>query len=236
MRRQTTGAFTKNIPGGYQLIDVADATFFPGGASNVNIAPAAGTLRSIGATCITVPNLNGPVANQKWTIQSVSVRSQLTMVDLSSEISVGVSNSAIFGKLGKIIAGLIVDNAGVAVVQQGGFVQTSNGLINFPPDLTLTTTLFDPDVNELPPDDAGVGFSQNMPFLTVSCVLIPATPIELTAGMLAPSIGIWILPSLIGNAGPVTLIGHSPPGSWQRGIAVCNSQYAVNYDDGLPGR
>jgi len=100
-----------------------------------------------------------------------------------------------------------------------------------PTDSTLITDLWNPANDPLPPaapfffGQSGVSQSTPTPnsLLPITATIIPPNPVDLIPGI-EPYIGIWMTPSLIGDAS-----GNGGYG----GLTVFYGKYVINYDDGL---
>lgn len=153
---------------------------------------------------------NSPALDEPpWQILAVATRARLVICT--------VSQSG-YGKWGKIVCGLTSQNTGTEVIG-----------INEAPDPTLTSTLWDPSTNPLPPLIASNPSSDTPPltYLPVSSVLQLPQPLIITAGMALPNLGLWITPSLLGitTAAGAGLV-----------MMIFNANMTVYYDDGKPGR
>ena len=234
MRRSISGTFNPPPIGGFVVPDATDPirTIL---TQNQSIAPGAATARTVGSAVLTTPSLEGPQGNQKWSILSISFLSYLVLNDQSGNLTPASVNQPTFGKLGQIRAGLILDDqntsTGGVIANLVGAVGT--GLLSYPADQSLVTTLWDPANDELPPQDVTFDKNFNQNAKVITGTLVPPVPVELTAGILSPTLGLWMLPSLLGNAVTATQSGSLTPGHYAVGLMLCNSQYAINYDDGM---
>lgn len=182
-----------------------------------------------GGTTIDSVELTPLPIEAKWTLIGFSIQGGL---------SFGITPGGSFAKLGKVIAGLVIPSI-PGIINPGSAVSNPNGILNFPQDTTLTVPIWDPAIDPLPPSGvigSPIGGLLTEP-LNVSAELLLSNPIEILASM-DIGIGVWMLPSLIGNYqdGSFTyemIFGNSkiiPQTSQPNAIGVPN--YTIIYDDG----
>lgn len=157
---------------------------------NLNAVPAYSHVRTPGATVINSVTPTQQI-NQQWSLQSIGIQAFLALV-------MGINHNLV-GKLGKIVAGLLLPT---------NPQPTTSGLQNFSsillplPDPTLTVTLWDPETDQMPPVyPHGVGLDPTLKtslsgFLSIGQVLQLQQPVDLEPGETV-GIGIWMLPSLL---------------------------------------
>jgi len=192
MRRRLTGAFTTASFGDFQGA--------PGGAANwAARTPGAGVINRLQPP---------PTGQQKWEILSVSIRASLAFLNTTP--------GGVYGKLGKILAGFVVD--------AGDFPsQVLTQYPQFPTDPALVDALWDPDVHPMPPSVAAVPptIAQMATLLPVSVTVTVPVPIDMTP-QYTPLLGIWLNPSLYGASSASGFVG----------LDVENLNYSLMYDDG----
>lgn len=187
---------------------------FPGNPSGMSLTdatpPSTNPYRTQGVySIIPMSIVDSPAIDEPpWRILAVATRARLIICTVGQ---------AGYGKWGKIVAGLTSQNPGVNVFG-----------INEAPDPTLTSALWDPATDPLPPLVASNPSSDIPPltYLPVSSVLQLPQPLVITAGMSLPNLGLWITPSLLGiqTSAGVGLI-----------MMIFNPTMTVYYDDGKPG-
>lgn len=150
-----------------------------------------------------------PPANQAWTLQQLSVSAVLLM-----EIFTG--GGPIYGKFGKILAGLATmvspTSANPAIANL-----TCNSGVQLPADRTAIGTLWDPATDPLPPNVLASPVT-----LPLSLTITPPQPIPINQGETI-GIGLWMLPSLLGQIAPVN--------GWE--LILASATWAIIYDDGV---
>lgn len=151
-----------------------------------------------------------PSGSEKWSVLSVTIAANLQFVY--------VNNSPLYGKLGKVIAGLILNPS----LSQGGAIQTVP-MIPLPTDQALLGVMWDGNIDPMPP--GRLAATNGGPALPISATVNPPLAIELPSSGEEIGVGIWITPSLYGTPA----IFSSPA---QAGLRVLNAQYVVDYDDG----
>lgn len=171
--------------------------------------------------------LPGPSISEKWSLVSLSITGYLRWIN-----GVGGGNPVTgFGKFGKM--GAAIDPFHETTTTQnhlGGGGPWDFPIQTLPADQSLAVTLWDPDVNDLPPaykyndPNPPSDLSQTLP---VTGVVTPPNPIPLYAG-LQPGIVMWFTPSLLG------VTAHSVDGGFGTyiGIMMISGSYNINYDDG----
>lgn len=170
---------------------------------------------STGATLVDQLQLSPPMIEQ-WTLQQVSISAQLLLAPDAGNIG------PIYGKLGKILAGLAV---GTTQTNGDAFYANFDRLVQLPADRTALTTLWDPANDPLPSTQAEfAGPSYTVQPLYVSATVSPPFPLKIAQGE-SIGVGLWMLPSLIGIAAP------NAGADWQ--MIVSDAEYAVIYDDGI---
>jgi hypothetical protein len=164
--------------------------------------------------------LQGPDADEDWSILSVSVQAFLAL-----SLTFPTEGNFLFGgKFGKIEAGLIMPPEAADV----GVLQSAPGIVSYPADQALVATLWDSASGQLPPFTAGVTCAPAVGRgLPVSCTILPPNPIKLTPGN-PPAIGIWMHQTLLSMINTLTTF----PIPFYVGLGVCYAQWTVNYDDG----
>lgn len=203
--QQFRGTQLVTVPG----IPTSNCTDFPN-FSNVS-APAYQTVWSPGSTLVDQANLQG--VGQHWKLLSIAVQASL----------LHKKNSPCWGKLGRIFSA--VDPTGITPSTGGG---STPNVLPLPSDATLITTLWDPTINDLPPDinisdPENIGTAQN-PGLPISSVISLPVPLPVEASVQV-TIGLWIFPSLI--TAPFSGAGTPP-----LQIYIVNGKYTLNFDDG----
>lgn len=178
------------------------------------------SVRGTGATIVDLLSL-APEPQQKWTLQSIAIQAYM-LIELSS--SAGVSS--LYGKLSKIVGGLLLPP--YAYASGNSSFPADRPMRPLPPDPSLTVTLWDPAIDQLSPMvPINTVTSQSAPskMLPISGVIQLPQPLPLEPGV-EIGVGIWILPALIGfanlNNGQVTF-----------SIEVRRATYAIAYDNGL---
>lgn len=213
MRQSATGGFNSYINSG-----ISNASTF-----NVNVADF--FLSAIapnqpgwssGGTIIQPTPLEGPSLSQKWSIISLSITGYLWLTNPSA--------GNIFGKLGRLIAGLVVDQdaptTGTHITNPFGIYKPwTNPMLALPSDTTLTDVMWDGNIDPLPPQGPNPPSPSSM--LPVTATINPPVPIKLNPQQ-PPYAGIWMTPSLLGATD-----GAVPS------LALYGSSWAINYDDGL---
>lgn len=163
------------------------------------------SIRSGGSTLIDTLPLT-PTQQQKWTLIAVSIQAGVVFQSADSS----------FGKLGKLVAGLVPSGADTP----GNFSGLSAPLLPLPDDSSLIATLWDPAADPMPPVQP---LNANPPAqLNVQTQISPPVPRPLVSGD-NMGIGLWLLRSIIGG-------NNSSAGV--TGLAVVGAKYTVIYDDG----
>jgi hypothetical protein len=212
------------LPG--NTINIADVTNFPNGDSIASEW-------TDGATMFVPSVLGGPGISQGWSLLSVSIQGYLALISWDN-IFAPTSTYQSFGKLGKIVAGLILDeplqqSSGVFFSATAPFTEA---MVPLPSDGTLVDTLFDPDVDAMPPQMVQGQIGENVftvngiVMLPVSVTIQPPNPIDIIAAT-PPTLGIWMTPSLLG-------VNNLTQSTAQFiGLTLMNGSFTVDYDDGL---
>lgn len=193
-----------------------DTTSFPVNRINVVdqwIAPNTQftSLWSPGATIIdTIQPTVSP--NQRWKVLSLSVVGKLNLIN---------NSPGTYGKLGKVLIGLSLDELPETIA--GGGAPYATSMRPLLPDSTLMIPLWDPAADPLPPSsgDFSIGGPPPTTYLSKEAALLPPVPIDLIPGQ-SIAIGIWITPSLLAS--------NSFGG--RTNLAVWDAIWTVNYDDG----
>jgi hypothetical protein len=163
------------------------------------------SLWSFGASLIT-PLAIQPPENEDWTLLSWAISATLaayTWTDLENPIGpVWWPPAPPFGKLGKIIGGLLTqNNQSTSLASLANSVQP---MLPLPVDTSLTAPLWDPAVDALPP----VSHYTQVDGVGPTNVLSPSMPIEAADVLSTPidvatqspfAIGVWMTPSLAQN-------------------------------------
>lgn len=150
-----------------------------------------------------------PISPQVWKVLSVAVTGYLVYSQ---------SNGSHFGKLGKLVGGLLI-NPPVSDVQR------TSPMLPLPDDASLIFNLWDgepmpPNINN--PTNQLPGFG-GLPF---SGTLSLPTPLELRGGDLVTlSVGMWLLPMLLGRRATGGVTGTTFT------ITVSGAKVVVTYDD-----
>lgn len=180
----------------------------------VSLPSNSAPVRSSGSTIVDVLNLVPPML-QRWTLQQVTITAQLMIL-----MQVGLGGG--YGKFGQIMAGVTT-----------GATQTSDAgepplpHVQLPSDMTAVDALWDPASDPLPP----VGMSAG----TLAGSSVPTQPLWKTITITPPTaividqaepvgVGIWMLPSLLGQNG--NGVGYLT-------FFVGAANYTVIYDDGV---
>ena len=156
-----------------------------------------------------------PTTTPKATLLSWSVSAYLGFTTTPNA-------DAVFGKLGKIVAGL--SPTAVGLVRGANNQPWSVALPAAPADATLTETLWDPASDQLPPSLNNTTPQPPNGLLPVIASQNLPNPWPLDPGAL-PWIAIWLWPSLLGISagGNLDFVG----------LSLLYGSYTVNYDDGL---
>lgn len=178
-----------NFGGQLTTLNLADVVI-PGGAS------AFSTFRSEGVTLIDVAS--SQAVGRNWELLSVAIQAYLLWQP----------NAPTYGKIGKVLTAVDPNGQLNPTIPGGG------PLLPRPQDATLTQTLWDPSIDDLPP--------LNLPALSVHNVIQLPVPRKLWDTPLA--IGIWIEPCLIG-CGVTGILALEL-------LSVVNATYMLNFDDG----
>lgn len=158
--------------------------------------------------------------NKSVSVLSFTVTAQLYLVTLQATVPVKA-----YGRLGRILAG--VNNQGSQTTNSSNVLQiTSPPMLAVPSEASFVAPLFDPAVNNLPPNvPFGVKAASlaNPQIWSTAAGDLPQ-PLQVTPGgnLLA---GIWLEPSLLS---PDPNFGNQPSVS----LACQNAKYVVLYDDG----
>lgn len=162
--------------------------------------------------------------------EKVSILSFTVATRLAVEISDEVVNTPlpVYGKLGKVFTG--ITTLGDQTTSAGGFQPSITKVLPLPPDLTLLTTLYDPDNDPTPPvyqrgatdSPASIpaGFSP-LGLQLVQTVTLSA-PVPIPRGTVT-YIGLWLNRALVRAA---------PSGNVAVALVVMDSTYSIVYDDG----
>lgn len=206
MIRQDPQLFPYSQP--FANVSVYDET--QGGAAVTSV-------HSPGGTVLGVPtNTTGGQINQQMSLLGVGVTAGIALNMVG----------ALYGKLGKIVAGILP-------ATQGDVTTAYQPQVLLPlPNPNLTFTIWDPAVDDLPPQYGSSNFLPPNPpaanqVLQVFGTLLLPSPITVDPGE-PPTIGLWVLPSLLG-ANTI----DSGFGFWAWQIAVYNAKYTLTYDDGI---
>jgi hypothetical protein len=183
----------------------------PTGLASIEDRVTPGALASVwspGATLIDLVGLT-PSLTQKWSLLSVSVTANLLLC-----VSLGVP---VFGKLGKVIMGLLLNSGSPTLGAAGSSYVTP--MLALPRDGSLAVPIWDPAVDSLPPIvPSNLTATATLP---ISGSIAPPQPVPISEGQ-GLAVGIWLTPSLLG--------------AYASGLAflqVSAASYNVNYDDGL---
>jgi len=171
-----------------------------------------------GNTTIGYPPVSSQI-NQKWTLQAIGIGGLLARIN---------TQGAIFGKLGKIVGGLLLPTTPINTLAYA--LDTLLPL----PNPALTFDVWNPAIDALPPEYDVQSGSLLVPptppavnqALAIDGQLQLPTPLELDPGQ-SPAIGLWMLPSLVGSS---FLVGGVP--GWNYKMAIYNATYSLTYDDG----
>jgi hypothetical protein len=169
--------------------------------------------RTPGATIIDTNSVITPTQQQRWTLTNVSFTGYLGFLN---------GFSPAYGKLGKIVAGLLLENA----QRYQNPTPWITPMLPLPPDSSLTADLWNPENDPMPPVMGEPIPSQQPPLsslLSVTTVIAPPFPIPFTPGGNL-GVGMWMLPSLI---------GFSVAASYVAGLIMFGANYVINYDDGM---
>lgn len=231
MRRSINGRFGTNSAG-FVATDYVNTLV---NAINIGTSQKTG-----GAQVRTQATLSGPLPNQKWSLLSVSIQAG---IGIGLQAGNGGLPSTIFtqviaGQLGKVEIFLLAGEAAENVAPNDAFPSNGGLLSTLEPayDETLSAVLFDPAVNNTPPQTfsivASAAFPPTQPpvilgFDPIAAQIVPPFPIPLTAGV-PPILGISMKPSII------TFLLGAAAGKWSgAAVLIGNATYTVNYDDGL---
>jgi len=175
---------------------------------------------TLGKTATRDAVLGGPYIEQHWQLISVSVQMYLRWIHDSS-----VAPYAMFGKLGRILTGLSVDQ----VMSTQADDQYLTTVAELPTDTSLVTDLWNPVNDPMPPIgySGGGGVSLQTPYnaLAMTAQISPPNPIDLFEGV-NPVVGIWMMPSLLG-------VNPAAPLANGVGLDVAAAKFTINYEDGL---
>jgi hypothetical protein len=164
-----------------------------------------------GATLMAV-NTTSSSGIPKGHILSISIYARLFMLQTSTRL---------YGKLGKIIAGVTLDGPAQSG-WGGGYQDFRQPMQLLPADATLLASLWDPALDPLPPGGNG---QDVFPYLSLSAIVSPPVPLDIR-DQESMGIGIWMTPSLLG---PQTLTLSN----LATGLYMYGAKYVINYDDGL---
>jgi hypothetical protein len=166
---------------------------------------------SPGATIITGIPLS-PTHSQVWDVLSIAI---------TGYIVYNQSHGSHFGKLGKLVGGLLLNPASPPQVP------ATSPMLPLPDDASLVFDLWNPDANPMPPSISNpVGSLPGFGGLPFSGVLSLPTPIEARGDDLPTlAVGMWLQPMLLGRATTEGFIGTTFT------IVVSGAKVAVTYDD-----
>lgn len=173
-----------------------------------------------------------PRISQKWKLLGISVNGALNL---------GITGAGLFGKLGKLSMGLYTPPQNIPstlyswsffhIVEQFYTAPYIGSQTPLPTDSTLTTDIWTPDADPLPPvslvtalADVPYSITPSSPFLPVSTSLLPPNPLDLEPGE-DIGLGVWFTPSLIG----INNLNVEVQGFF---LALSNLNYTMTYDDG----
>lgn len=173
---------------------------------------------SPGATALVAAQF-APTLAQNWSIVSVSFQAY---------VGIGLNGRQMYGRLGKVIGGLVLDVAQPTV----GAQPYSPVLLPLPSDSSMSTTLYDGENDPMPPSIDNANQAQpslNMLRPCPGSVSLPVPKAILGGSATNITLGLWITPSLIG----CPLIPG--PGADFR-LLVYLTTYSIAYDNGVtPG-
>jgi len=197
--RRTNGSFS-GIPSGFATGNTLNAI------DDLTDSPSTFSGWTVGSSIQAQVNLLGPLSTSAEII-AYSINAQMALVQM------GNSGDPMFGKFGKLLAAV---QFGVA--QQDGFFSSTA----LPTDASLTSTVWDPAVDPLPP--LRTSNTPADPALLLPVGLVYPLPQPLPIIEQSVAIGLWLTPSLLAlqHSGLVV----------QAGLAILNAQYTVVYDDG----
>jgi hypothetical protein len=166
-----------------------------------------------GATIIDLVRL-GPGISSKWTLLSISVQGYLQVFETATA-------QPLYGRLGRIIAGLTLDSP-PNQTQGSGPQPWTVPMLPITPDTTLTTDLWNPASDPMPPtqvasiDDTP---SKNLP---VQANIVLPVPYQVIPGV-TPTVGIWMTPSILATSSGTGV---------QFGLLLTRATWTADYDDG----
>lgn len=182
------------------------------------------SVRGGGATIVDLLNLS-PTPQQKWTLQSIAIQAYMLI-----ETEQGATGTGpIYGKLGKIVGGLLLPPTDNVSPSGNSSFPTDRPMRRLPADPSLIVDLWNPAVDPLPPIAAALSSpvtSQSAPsrMLPISGIIQLPQPLPLEPGV-EIGVGIWIEPSLVGFA-------NSYNTEVDFLIEVRRATYAIAYDNG----
>lgn len=201
------GAF-KYTPGTLQCVQ-----------DHLAITAANASAYSPGATALVAAQL-APTLAQNWSIVSVSFQAY---------VGIGLNGRQMYGRLGKVIGGLVLD---VAQPTVGAGQPYNPTLLPLPSDSSMSTVLYDGENDPMPPSIDNANQAQpNLNSLRAcpGSVALPVPKAILGGSATNITLGVWITPSLIG----CPLIPG--PGADFR-MLVYLVTYSIAYDNGVtPG-
>jgi hypothetical protein len=164
-----------------------------------------------------------PNISQSWKLQSIGFTAYMALNN----------TTPIYGKLGKIVGGLMLPTLSPSPSTPGrqlGAGQpytTGAGMMEPLPDPAITTTMWDPGTDPLPPNR----------FAAPTLGFVPATLLPIQANLQLPSpidlydgypltVGLWIFPSLV-----ATRLSIGANTYYE--MDLFNASYTLTYEDGL---
>jgi hypothetical protein len=168
-----------------------------------------------GATLVDIisPNDLIPRPGKNFTILGVSVGGRL---------AVQQNGPTLYGKFGKIVIGMPMTPDSSSSPTGFGYLPYTTPALPLPSDLSLISTLWDPEVDSLPPSFANSSLDPTN-LLPVYASIDLSIPLLVTTGI-SPVVGIWMLPSLLSSGGSQPSIQ----------LSMYYATYSVVYDDLIP--
>jgi hypothetical protein len=214
----------QTLPGNFRTLDGMNGVGFSDFAT-ITPANAVWASKTPGATQIDKIDLQ-PSSVQNYELVSVSI--QGTLVFYSQEVA---TIQGLSGKLGKIEAGLILDNdpaQTIGKIPGGSTVPWDPQFEPLPTDTTLVSTLWDPNEDDFPSVgsiNSPIDLGNTSLFIPVKTSIVPQNLLSIKSYLTA-GIGLWMNPSTYS-------VVSSSLNNAIIGLVLLQPTYTVNYDNGM---